>query len=871
MSANFDWQTEEEHDWEVDEQADVEPPVPGRRPWRFVALLLVVLAAAGAIVYRQAAQRIYAVTEEVKADVLSSHRLFLFAAVQKDVELASPLLSGRDPQWTEAQRQLVGRGLFVDRSVFGLELPPTDPVPVPGSGQDRDNVAAADITLAPDFRSAEVLYEQDYLVQSDQPGAGTVTLQQTAVYRQGSQRWLLSPPEREFWGDRDSVRGDILTVSFPARDRTVARRLADDLDVALSGMCRRLPGIDCPADLSVHLRLDTEPVSLVAAADPATSLNGSLRLSLPSPTLVGMPLDEAGYAALQRGYAVQVISAVITNLVAWQCCEQAPIFQALLDYQLSQLELRRWPIATADHQRVLDGAISLVILRAPWWSTTFMPADEPDRLPLYLAIDFLLHHFPSLTASDMQRALAQHNTLLSWLSALSADNSPLGTGSYLVSQLDREWWLYAYSQTLASSEPPPLPLPAEDIQLLCLTEVPELEMTLYRYRSDVQVWQEELTFPGFIFMNPLPDGETLVLQTIAPVGEVTQAQTQLWRNSAGTILPLGEAIAPEDGIAISFGQSDAAGRRLVANTLHFESNSEQSMVIDLNDCDAGACRSWLLPGPLVWSPSGSQALIVENASFFSTPFVMDGRVSLFDTAPSAQSWTLLRQVPGSTGDSESDFVEVGQGYAPFWLDDTTYGFIRVTGGGSQELVVASTADDVPRSLLNSTALREVIFSGSSSPAVVILYAVAHPTNPDLLFIVAINPQLNRGYVVSFDRQTGKSELRLETRLEINHMLSFSPDGRWLVVTGSGDEILSGSALTAALHVHDINHSQTKTYYIDGSAFSPFNAVFDWSADSQWLLHIMDSGILNLVAPEHDYQQLLRHDFGTCSSLAWVKP
>ena len=863
MSTNFDWQTEEDGAWEESERVVVEPPVRRPPPWRFVLLILVALTAAGVVVYRQATQRIEAATEEVRADVLSSHRLVLLAALQKDVELASSLLSGRDPRWTEAQRQLVAQGLLVDRGVFGLRMPP-DPAAADDS-QENGAPATVAVTVASDFRSAELLFEQDYLIETGRPATQTVTLQQTAVYRQGSQRWLLAPPAIEFWGDRNSIRGDILTVSFPARDASVVERLAADLDAVLADVCRVLRDLNCPADLRVHLRLETSPATLVAIADPTTLLTGSLRLEMPSPTLIGIPLDEAGYVALYRGYATQLASAVITNLVGWACCDHAPVYQALLDYQLSQLDLRLWPVAAADHLRILDGEVSLNNLLGPWSDSAFTPLDEENNWRVYTAVDFLLQHFPAVAPATLQRAMAPRQGLSRWLFSAYPG---FGAGSFLLDELDREWWLYAYTQTLASQEPLPVPLPQQDIQLLCMAEVPNLQMSLYRYHAATEAWVGEIAYPGFVFMNPLPDDDGLILQSVGLEGD--ELQTQLWRHGAGVPLSEGNQIIPEGSSAFSMGQTDPTGQRLLGYTFQPETGFTEALLIRFRECEGGICPTQLLPGPLVWSPSGDQAIAVESASFFSTPLVTAGRVSLFGMSAPVQSWTLLRQ-SSSGALTEGDFVEVGQGYAPFWLDDMTYGFVEVTSGTRQALMVASVNDDDPRPLLDSADLSAALTDGVQPASLQILYAIASPLDPNLLFVVALDSRQNEGYLFLFDRAAGHVELRLRLGPTSTHMLAFSPDGRWLSVTGTSRDIMAGGMPTAVLYLHSIAGDETRTFITDSPAFTPTESFFDWSADGQWLALIMDSGLLNLIAPDHDYQHLLRHDFGRCAALAWLNP
>ena len=98
-----------------------------------------------------------------------------------------------------------------------------------------------------------------------------MTLQATSVYRLGRERWLLAPPESDFWGDPETLQGARLKIAVPARDSELASRLLPDLERKLDEMCRTLAGIECPADKAVEIEFSTDPAALAATALPAGS------------------------------------------------------------------------------------------------------------------------------------------------------------------------------------------------------------------------------------------------------------------------------------------------------------------------------------------------------------------------------------------------------------------------------------------------------------------------------------------------------------------------------------------------------------------------------------------------------------------------
>ncbi|PVE35238.1 hypothetical protein DC030_14655, partial [Enterococcus faecalis] len=134
---------------------------------------------------------------------------------------------------------------FFGRSLLGLPLAAAQPD------------TPAQITLDPEFRQAEVSFPRVYLTMNKEGVTQTVTLQQTAVYRRGAQRWLLAPPDAEFWGNRQTYAGNYLIMQYPARDGAWADRLAGDLDALLGRTCTTFADLNC-TDERLRLFLDED-------------------------------------------------------------------------------------------------------------------------------------------------------------------------------------------------------------------------------------------------------------------------------------------------------------------------------------------------------------------------------------------------------------------------------------------------------------------------------------------------------------------------------------------------------------------------------------------------------------------------------------
>ena len=302
-------------------------------------------------------------TANATSDILASHTLVQQAGTGQDVELFNNLLSGRDQDWVDVQSELLQMGNLFDRSAFDLTW-----LPSPNTAVTLADVesGAIGVDINPELNAAELTFLQDYAIAVGNGVTETVQLKQTAVYRIGTQRWLYAPPDDEFWGEFETITGSMVSLAYPARDADVAQRLSFDLDAKLAEMCRTLADLNCPDGFRLSLRLDSDPQSFLDAAELSHALRSGPMLTLPTPTLVGLPVDEAGYQVLYRGYAIHLVGAAIAELTGYDCCRNVDYFQALLDYQLDELGLRPLNLDRVDYERVVRENIGFETLAAGW-------------------------------------------------------------------------------------------------------------------------------------------------------------------------------------------------------------------------------------------------------------------------------------------------------------------------------------------------------------------------------------------------------------------------------------------------------------------------------------------------------------------------
>ena len=176
------------------------------------------------MIYRQVDRRVEESPTAMRADIISSHNLLQIADAEQDEELSYSVLSGSSSSWTVAQKKLFDAGLLHDRAPLGLSaLELSDPVPV----EEGDTLS---VNFTSDLREAEVIAKKPFNIEIGHGLSETVYLQETTIYRQGRERWLLAPPQEKFWGEQTFLRGSRLSLTTPDRDAELAGRLRTDLE-----------------------------------------------------------------------------------------------------------------------------------------------------------------------------------------------------------------------------------------------------------------------------------------------------------------------------------------------------------------------------------------------------------------------------------------------------------------------------------------------------------------------------------------------------------------------------------------------------------------------------------------------------------------
>lgn len=792
-------------EWQIEEDADRNPAATfrnvSRRRWpAFALLILALLLAAGLFAWRYLERRAEGAAVVAREQLLATHRLVEQAAAQQDGELLAALLPAHHPAWLDAQQTLLEKGLLLDRRAIGLVTTRA----APAAADDAEEQLA--IRLSPDLQQAEVVWQQAYTLVNQQEQSETALLQHTLFYQFDGERWLLSPMGADFWGDLAGSRGERLTLIYFQRDEAVAARLAGDLDAALDQMCRLFDDLDCPERFHLQIRFDNDPASLLQISNAGLGLQRRPPLALPSPTLLGRPLDEAGYQALRRWYAVQVVSAAIVELSGWSCCEQWPLFQALLDRQLSELGLQSWPVGPADYQRLVDEPALWRAARFWAWPTPLeahLSDDEPplgDSWLLYAFIDYSLQAAPERSIVDRQRQLEQSADFESWAQYALNRTEPLPV-------LMREWRQFAAGQLLAIEGDASQPLPAQEIVLACWATPPARAevgepapaVTFWRVRPgddhfvagpdlSLEILPPRSRQDGYpyrsAFARALPDYQGILIQAYTAFADSRRTQIFRWEGGEEVDLILDSDLMDSDLMAadvhfigVAGSVTDPAGELLLLTltTRPRPSYTSDAFVVGYVLAEMAACEDGLCPlrpvdGMPVWSPDGSQTILVSDA----------------ERAERGQAVTLLH------GDRMGeDAAAIGEGYAPVWLAEDIFGYFQRRPAPG--LYRGGLAVDGEALWLDFSDLADVPGRPDSW---IVQRAQSHPAAAERLFLLADGRQR---HIFSYDGRSGEAVVYHTADQPTSVDFHLSPDGRWLVIVAD-----SPGSEAPALHFHDLS-------------------------------------------------------------------
>lgn len=348
MTRKFEWHTLENRPWEELEAADESTAVPGDKSWlsrllsRRFALVLALLLLLVFLGSRQILLRAQEANEQIKADVLAAHDFMLQAALDGDAEQLDLILSEEEMQWRHLQRVYLRRRLLFDRGPLNLWLDETTL---------RRQLAGSslpwDVVLAPDLQTAELTTTLPYLTQARDGTMESFSLNRVWHFVYDGRQWRLIPPGEDDWGAAESYNGRLITLAYPARDSEISRTMAAAFDDLFRALCDAQPALGCPPAPAIQITFTSDPEALLPLSRPVQgnrfwifgarlAAGDTFDITLPSPTLVGLPQTPEDEQHLLDGYAGWLLTAYLSR-------KHPHLTFAQIDGMLADLDLRLPP------------------------------------------------------------------------------------------------------------------------------------------------------------------------------------------------------------------------------------------------------------------------------------------------------------------------------------------------------------------------------------------------------------------------------------------------------------------------------------------------------------------------------------------------
>jgi hypothetical protein len=253
-------------------------------------------------------------------------------------------------------------------------------------------------------------------------------------------------------------------------------------------VCQQVTDSACLPELQIPILFDTRPLSLYDLSYPPEYPELG-QITVPTPTLVGLPGNEADVQLLAQSYAAHIVPPALPTISGWQG-ERPLFYEAIVAKQLEQWGLRPSVLDPALYESLINPHVTLQEISLLWASDDFQSLVLPNHVPAL--IDFLVAQ--GATAVDLQNSLFMPNF---WRWANLPEND---TGA------EQVWLQFLYDRSTFALQPPPLPMPERDIRLVCASD------KLYRYNWATNLWQDEMEpYEGQSFVDIVPHDAGLIV------------------------------------------------------------------------------------------------------------------------------------------------------------------------------------------------------------------------------------------------------------------------------------------------------------------------------------------------------------------------
>ncbi|MCA9985494.1 MAG: hypothetical protein KDE59_14410, partial [Anaerolineales bacterium] len=562
MSSKFDWRTDEE-EWDEAPTEETIPagPSPARR-WPLIVLIVAI--AFGLISYltiREVDSRTSAALDAAQANLQASLQQVVRADQEQDPELLRNVLSGRDDNWAAAAELSAEMGSLYQRESFGWQLD-SEPRIITQTG-------------TVDLTEYVVQFALDYQVAVRTGALEPLTLNHTARFRQGTDgRWLLTPPDADYWGPTRQRANNAVETTFPEIDAGFGYPFAQEVERLVDRVCNVLAEMDCVPDIIIHVDLSTDPASLTSLVDWQDSLTGRFDFVLPTPSLFGQPTTLLGQTRLRETYLRIIAQGLIGAYADYDCCQHIVFYEWLLQEQLRRLSLgpghlpRELPGQNGLYQPV-PTQLDLETLEKAWDETE--PADSDNIRSLLIPLFSFLTREGRTSHTALQRSLLNPDqSFWNWLWSLE-------DGRHTADGLQRLYAEYAQQQQ---------PLNQQETLLLSCIDQQSSSLELFQFNPHSNELAAVAAAPpqgnAFHLMSS-SSGATYVSSLTTPDSNLPFGS---WRYLAGELASLLPP-AVNNQLLLSVGGVDEA----IGYVVEFPADGEEpaGYLYYLDSCTADGC------------------------------------------------------------------------------------------------------------------------------------------------------------------------------------------------------------------------------------------------------------------------------------------
>lgn len=220
-----------------------------------------------------------------------------------------------------------------------------------------------------------------------------------------------------------------------------------------------------------------------------------------------------------------------------------------------------------------------------------------------------------------------------------------------------------------------------------------------------------------------------------------------------------------------------------------------------------------------------------------------------------------------SGDDNQEIAQQGVGQAPFWIDDVTYGYVRLTRGARWEVVYSSIRSETHQVAFNSGDL-EVLLPEEQQPAILSIAFIMPASEPgDPWWVVAIGRPYRELeetiYIYKYDLMS--DSLNLVSGSETLNAIDISEDGANLA-----GRIYDGKANSWKYELFDLTDGPAGSVELSELGTIPHRPYSDWSPDGEAIL-VLELGRLYFYDLDSGQKEDVQPPVPGCYQATWVIP